>query len=248
MTKAKPEWAESINGSILAAYDRGEIQTFKDFDKVFLEAWSFLQIDEGQLRGGVLRSVKATSPVVVALRKKEAEVHRPITNDSPIGHLPISMRTNYLLRREGLRWVGNIIDFLRRYGKDGLLSIRYMGSESIAGLYDALEWARIEIPQFEGVEATGATRGTADSRDTEAAKRAGEGMSLCLWEGFEEIGKEEKLIPLTIKQFELRRIYLEPEELFKTEFSAENTGEAIIIFQGKQLIINARRITIEAEG
>ncbi len=235
MTKVEPERLELIKESIIAGYEAGIIQNLDDFDRFFLTVWEKYGINDGQRRGAVLRSIKSTSPVIAALIKKAAEANLPITLDSPSTDLPVSLKVKYIFRRAGLLCVGDIINLLREEGKDGLLYLPKVGDKFAQEIYDALKWARIEIPQE---QKSFRQRSASDSEPYSDKSDKNE----CL---YSEKAFEEKAGPGA------RVISLEPGENFKTEFflTGDATNKGINIdFGKKRLIIKARRLVFEAIG
>lgn len=240
--KDKSEMLQEAREAILNAYVLGQIQTFDDFDKVFAGAWATFGVNDGNLRGGILRAIKASSPVMVGLRKKVAEANWPITLHSPIEHLPFSIKTYNVLKRSALVSVKGLVNFLAKEGECGFLGIRNAGEGTLEEVYDALEWAGIEIPEFEGEE----------EETGESVK-----MSTCLWEGFDEeegaaVARERSplenvdAIEKRIIESVARTIVLEPGESFRKEFSFGEPDEFMI--GGLGLSIKARKFVIEATG
>lgn len=225
MSKNK-ELAELIKKKIDDAYEAGKIQTMADFDRVFLEMWESLGTGNNQFGGVVRTLVQHKNPLYILLRREDKEVHRPITEESPIEHLPISKKVYSSLYRGGVRKVKHIIDILLKEGENGFLAIRNMGPESVKEVYDALDWAEIEIPpQLEPEE----------------------GETIPVYGHNIELPEKEEQELIARGAGQERKIILDNGETFKAEIFPGNSGEIVIIGH-KQLTVRARKIVIEAFG
>lgn len=222
MPMVMPEWKKFIKDWMNKAYEAGEIKTFEDFDKIARDACQAIPIQDKTLMGSAIFAAKVNNPIMTALRRKEAEVNLPMTNESLIEDLPISKKMCKTLKDNHLFTVGDIISFLEG-DKYGLISLRHIGILSVKEIYEALRWADIEIPAR-------AFEKNAKGEDADDVKWA-----------------LRKVEELDVQYFqEDRVIVLDQGEVFKAELCPE--GQTIIICNGRSLTIHARRITITAEG
>lgn len=156
MAKVKPEWKETIVQAIVDAYKTGKIQTLEDLEAVARQARDSLMIESFRLRGATMqaaRSDERVRSVIAELRRKKAEVNRPITVDSPLTDLPLSERVIRALMRNHLYSVRDILRVLHEEkGKRGIIRhLRGIGRKSLEEVLSALKWARVGFPSNEGV-------------------------------------------------------------------------------------------------
>jgi len=145
MAAVKKEWVELIKDAITVGYNARKITSIDDLNRVALKAANSLGIEDKRLRASAITMAKADHPILIHLRQKAAEMHLPITKDSPTAHLPISKRTHSFLYLCGLRQVGNLVFLLEKAGVDGLYAIRNLKGKGVKEILDALAWAGIDI-------------------------------------------------------------------------------------------------------
>ncbi|MDO8436380.1 MAG: DNA-directed RNA polymerase subunit alpha C-terminal domain-containing protein, partial [bacterium] len=197
-------------------------------------AWNLLGIEDNKnrLRAGVITMAKTNNPIFIALRQQAAEIHRPITNNSPLKHLPISKKVYNTLAQRGCGRVGDIVSFLEKHDEKGMLELHNFGKKGLKEVLDALAWADIKF----SVKAIG-TESTKDEEEEERKAREEEEFS---GTGVEILSAETA--PLR------RIIRLEQGEIFTTEIVSEIPTYVRVVSAEKSFIINGRRITIKVEG
>lgn len=140
---------QAVIEAVCQALRAGRIDSYEDLADVINGKLDELGITGARTRGGLFNSVKADVRVrdfLLGLRQRECEQYRPITELSPVEHLPLDPRAYNLLKRAYLKTIG---DILRKEEEDGLVAIRNFGPEALKEVLAALCWAQPIVEEWQ---------------------------------------------------------------------------------------------------